>query len=255
MSPSRPRISLVMPAYNEEDNLPLAVELAQPPLAAISPDWEIVLVNDGSADHTAEIADALATEEPRVRVVHHAQNKGLGGALTSGFGAARGEVLAYCDADLPFDLWDLKAAYDSMMAQDADVVAGFRLRRDEGVRRRVYTAAYNGLIRALFGLDVRDVNCPLKLFRREVFEAEGLHSTGSFIDAELLVRALRNGFRIVEFGASYTPRTLGISTLSRPSVIVGILKELVQYRRGRLGPTHPRPAPTVAEPIESDPTS
>ena len=234
----------------------MAVEQAQAPLAAIAPEWEIVLVNDGSVDRTREIADRLAAEEPRVRVVHHDENRGLGGALVTGFSAARGEVFAYCDADLPFDLWDLKAAYDLMEDQGADVVAGFRLRRDEGLRRRVYTAAYNGLVRLLFGLDVRDVNCPLKLFRREVFEVEGLHSTGSFIDAELLVRAYRNGFRIVEFGASYTPRTLGISTLSRPSVIVGILQELVQYKRGRLGPANPQPGTTpTRKPVAQDPTS
>src|SRR5690606_4871106 len=132
------------------------------------------------------------------------------------------------------------------------VVAGYRLTRSEGFRRALYTAAYNGLVRLLFGLRVRDVNCPLKLFRREGFDAEGLHSTGSFIDAEILARARRNGFRIVEFGASYTPRTHGISTLSRPSVIVGILKELVAYRRGRLGPSGRRQGSEVTAAVPED---
>src|SRR5690606_28502087 len=157
---ARPRISLVMPAYNEEENLPVAVERARAPLSAISDRWEVVLVNDGSADQTGPIADTLARADPRVRAVHHAQNRGLGGALVTGFGAARGEVLAYCDADLPFDLWDLKAAYDLMQREGADVVAGYRLAREgDGLRRRLYTAVYNGIVRAALGLRVRDVNC------------------------------------------------------------------------------------------------
>ena len=237
LSPAPPRISLVMPAYNEEENLPEAVHQAVGPLAAIDPRWEIVLVNDASTDDTAAVAEALAAQFPgQVRVVHHTANQGLGGALCSGFGAARGAIFAYCDADLPFDMTVLEEAYALLERDEADVVVGRRLTRDEGWRRALYTAVYNRLVNTLFDLDVHDVNCPLKVFRRGVYDREGLHSAGSFIDAELLARARRNGFRITELGVIYTPRTRGISTLSRPSVIVGILRELMQYRRGALGP-------------------
>ncbi|NNF59599.1 MAG: glycosyltransferase family 2 protein, partial [Rhodothermaceae bacterium] len=221
-----------MPAYNEEENLPEAVQQAVDPLASIDAAWEIVLVNDASTDDTARVAEALAGQYPgQVHVVHHPTNQGLGGALCSGFGAAQGTVFAYCDADLPFDMTVLQKAYAILERDEADVVVGHRLKREEGWRRALYTAVYNRLVNTLFDLDVRDVNCPLKVFRRAVFDREGLHSTGSFIDAELLARAHRNGFRIAELGVAYTPRTRGISTLSRPSVIVGILRELLQYRR------------------------
>lgn len=250
MPAARPRLSLVMPALNEEENLEEAVSRAAGPLTeAVGPGWEIVLVNDGSTDGTEAVAEALAAADPRVRAVHHAQNEGLGGALRSGFAAAQGDVLAYCDSDLPFDMRVLAEAYTLLGRSGADVVSGYRLGRDgEGWRRHLYSAVYNRLVRLAFGLRVRDVNFSLKVFRRAVWEREGLHSTGSFIDAELLARAHRNGFRIAQLGVVYTPRVRGTSTLSRPSVIVGILRDLVRYRRGRLGPV---PLPRLRAPRAS----
>lgn len=237
----RPYISLVLPAYNEEDNIEEAVRLAIPPLEAISARWEIVLVDDASCDRTPEIADRLALAWPgRVHVVHHRQNQGLGGALRSGFYAARGELLAYCDSDLPFDMMALYRAYEVMQEQKADLVAGFRFDRgSEGWHRLLYSFVYNHLVRLVFGLRVRDVNFSLKLFRRAVFDEGGLHSRGSFIDVELLAQAHRNGYRVVQLGVVYTPRTRGTSTLSRPSVILDILREMIRYRAGRLAAPEP----------------
>jgi glycosyltransferase involved in cell wall biosynthesis len=256
MPDARPLLSLVMPAYNEEENLPLAVERARAPLTAAAGDgWEIVVVDDGSTDGTAALADGLAARDPRVRVVHHAQNRGLGGALITGFGAARGAVIAYVDADLPFEMTALAEAYALMRREGADVVAGYRLTREgDGPRRRLYTAVYNGIVRATLGLRVRDVNCPLKLIRREVFEAEGLHSTGVFIDAELLARARRNGFRIVQFGVTYTPRAHGASTLSRPSVVAKTLVDLARFRLGLLGPSKAPARAAARTPAEAAPS-
>lgn len=254
MPDARPRLSLVMPAYNEEENLDEAVRQGAGALtSAVGADWEIVVVNDGSADATGAVADRLAAADPRVRVVHHARNRGLGGALRSGFAAARGAVMAYCDSDLPFDMRALAEAYDRLEASGADVVSAFRLGRgDEGLKRHVYSVVYNALVRAAFGLRVRDVNFSLKLFRRAVWDRAPLQSRGSFIDVELLARAHRNGFRITQFGVAYTPRLRGTSTLSRPSVIVGILREMALYRMGRLeagaaAPEEPVALPEAAE--------
>ena len=254
MPDPRPRVSLVMPAYNEEDNLPLAVAQAREPLGAIAPAWEIVVVNDGSGDRTAAIADELAAADARVRAVHHPQNRGLGAAIATGFDAARGEVLIYCDADLPFEMSALPEAYAVLEREGADVVACYRLDREgDGPRRKLFTAVYNGITRLALGLRVRDVNCPLKVLRREVFEAEGLHSTGVFIDAELLARARRNGFRIVQYGVAYSPRAHGTSTLGRPSVIAKTLVDLARYRLGRLGPSPARTAVTRPTPQRAAP--
>ncbi|HYE57084.1 MAG TPA: glycosyltransferase family 2 protein [Rhodothermales bacterium] len=236
-----PSLSLVLPAYNEEENLVEAVQQAQPHLDAITPGWEIVVVNDGSTDATGALADGLALESGgRIRVVHLTPNGGLGAALRAGFAAARGDVLVYCDSDLPFDMVALTRAHALLEETGADIVTGYRTNREtEGLRRHLYSAAYNALARTLFGLKVRDVNFSLKMFRRTVAEHIGLASRGSFIDVEFLARAHGARFRIAQLGVVYTPRTRGVSTLARPSVIVGILNEMQRYVRGRLEPAGP----------------
>ncbi len=243
-----PSLTLVLPAFNEELNLEEAIGQALPHLMAITPLWEIVIVNDGSRDRTGALADALAAAHPgRIRPVHLAHNQGLGGALRAGFGAARGEVIVYADSDLPFDMVALEHAYALLHRSGADLVCGFRTNRElEGRRRRVYSVVYNRLVRFCFGLRVRDVNFSLKMFRREVGECIGLASQGSFIDAELLARTSAAGFRIAELGVAYTPRVRGVSTLARPGVIVGILRELHRYTQGRLVPAGPLVQPRVS---------
>lgn len=240
-----PYVSLILPAYNEEENIEQAVASAIPPLESISPDWEIVIVNDASTDATPELAEAIAARHPdRIQVLHFADNRGLGTGMRTGFEHARGQVLIYCDSDLPFEMSALRDAHDLLLERRVDLVNGYRANRGaDSPRRRFYTGAYNVLVRAVLGIRVRDVNCPLKLFRREILEAESLQSNGSFIDAELLARARRGGFRIAELPVRYTPRVRGTSTLARPSVIVGILREMALFRVGRL---RGRPASLVA---------
>jgi len=223
-------ISLFLPAYNEEENIERAVLDSVKVLDEISDDWEVIVVNDASLDRTGEIAERLSREIPGVRVIHHEKNTRLGGALRSGFANATKELVFYTDADNPIDMNDLKRAVPMMT--EVDFITGYRLNRDESLKRKVYSRCYNWLIRHIFGLKVRDVNFSFKLVKQEVLKKVKLHSQGSFIDAELLVEAAKYGFRIKEIGLRYYPRTRGESTLATPSVIFKILGELwVYYRR------------------------
>jgi glycosyltransferase involved in cell wall biosynthesis len=223
-------ISVFLPAYNEEENIEQAVMNSVNVLKEISDDWEVIVVNDASKDRTAEIAERLVREVPGVRVIHHQKNTRLGGALRSGFSNATKELVFYTDADNPIDMRDLGKAVPLM--DDADFVTGYRLNRDEPLKRKVYSRCYNWLIRLLFGLKVRDVNFSFKLVKKEVLKKAKLHSMGSFIDAELLIEARKYGFRIKEIGIKYYPRTRGESTLATPSVIFKIMDELwIYYRR------------------------
>ena len=234
-----PYVSLVLPAYNEVLNLERAVAEASGPLARIDPAWEIILVDDASTDGTGALADRLAAEYgdgphgPFVRAVHHAENKGLGGAVRSGFQAARGEVVIYTDSDLPFDMNELEAAHARLIETGADIVCGYRANGHPGLKRKVYSAGYGTLVRAALGVRVQDVNFALKVMRREVLGAVHLTTDGSFIDAELLAEAAQARFQFAEHGVVYTPRVAGTSTLAHPSVIVNILKDLARYRLGR----------------------
>jgi glycosyltransferase involved in cell wall biosynthesis len=189
--------------------------------------YDVLVVDDASTDATGTIADRLARDDPRVRVVHHPRNRKLGGSLKTGFAEARGSVVLYTDADLPFDLLDVGKALRLLRVYEADIVSAYRLdRTGEGPRRAVYSFVYNTLVRALFGLRVRDVNFAFKLLRHEVLEKVDLRSEGSFIDVELLCRAEAAGFRTIQFGVDYFPRSRGVSTLSSGAVVRKILVEL-----------------------------
>jgi glycosyltransferase involved in cell wall biosynthesis len=230
MSPRRaPSISLVIPIYNEEENLEHAVTCAAEALALQPGAWEIIAVDDGSTDDSAAILARLAAAEPRLRVVRHAVNRSLGAALRSGFAAATGDLVLYMDADLPFDPRDLLRAVHALEVTRADMIAGYRLdRTTEGWRRAVLSYVYNLLIGVLFGWPHRDINFSFKLVRRRVLEAVELRAEGSLIDAELVVKARNLGFVIQQLGLDYFPRTRGRSTLSSPRVILRILRELVR---------------------------
>ena len=213
--------------YNEEAYARRAVAAARAALETAIPDWEIVIVDDASTDGTAALADALAREDPRVRVVHNPRNRRLGGALRAGYAAATKDLVFYTDADLPVDLAELPRAVRLLDYQQADVVAAYRFdRTSEGLVRALYTFCYNHLIRTLFGLRVRDVNFAFKVFRRSVLEKFTLTSEGSFIDAEFLLRARKAGCVIIQIGLDYFPRTRGTSTLGSVPVILSILRDM-----------------------------
>jgi glycosyltransferase involved in cell wall biosynthesis len=193
--------------------------------------FDILVIDDASTDDTGAIADKLAAEDRRVGVIHHAKNRKLGGSLKTGFAEATGDLILYTDADLPFDMAEVSKAVRLLRIYDADIVAAYRLdRTGEGPRRLVYSYAYNHLIQLLFGLRLRDMNFSFKLCRRSVFDRVELKSEGSFIDVELLARAQRLGYEIVQFGVDYFPRTRGISTLSSNAVILHLVSEMIGLR-------------------------
>ncbi|MGC8685693.1 MAG: glycosyltransferase family 2 protein [bacterium] len=226
-------ITVFYPMYNEELYIKRAVEAAREVCDLMLkigeiPDYEILLIDDASKDATGRIADELAAGDSRIRVIHHEKNRGLGGALKTGFYNAKMDVILYSDIDLPFDMMELKKAHRLMRYYEADIVAAFRFdRTGEGLRRLIYSYVYNSLIKLIFHLRVKDVNFSFKLVRKEVFNYVKLKSEGSFIDAELLIKAQRYGFKIIQFGTNYFPRTRGISTLSSSSVILKIIKEML----------------------------
>jgi glycosyltransferase involved in cell wall biosynthesis len=229
-------LSIFFPMWNEEAYLHRAVGAAQEICERLVADgeiedYEVIVVDDASTDATGRLADELAAEDPHVRVVHHAVNRKLGGSIKSGFEAAKGDLVLYTDADLPFEMIELVRAVRVLRTYEADIVSAYRLdRTGEGPRRAVYSWAYNGLVRAMFGTKLRDINFAFKLCRRRVLDHVALASEGSFIDAELVIRAQRSGFEIVQIGVDYFPRTRGVSTLSSPAVIRTMLREMRELR-------------------------
>lgn len=224
---ARPSLSLFFPAWNEEEYVQRAVSRATTVLERLTDDWEIIVVNDASTDRTREIAEELARRDSRVRCVSHEVNLKLGGAMKTGFASSTKDIVIYSDMDLPFDLRELERALHLIDYLEADMICAFRFdRTSEGPKRILYSYVYNALIRSLFGVHIKDINFSFKVVHRRVLESIDLQAQGSFIDAELVVKAIRNGFKVFQMGVDYFPRTRGISTLASPQVIVKMVREL-----------------------------
>ncbi|MGH9803076.1 MAG: glycosyltransferase family 2 protein [Blastocatellia bacterium] len=238
-----PTFSIVVPLFNEEENVPLLIESIFNEVSDDPAFLELVLVDDGSRDRTAALVQDHIRREPRIRLVQHGRNRGLGAAIRTGLRNANGDQVLYTDADLPFD-FSLIPKLISLGGHDR-VVLGCRLNRGEGPRRWALTKGYNFLIRVLFGLKVHDVNFACKIIPKALAQAADLKSEGSFIDAEILLEARRYGLEITEFPLTYFPRTLGLSTLSRPQIIFGILREMAGYlKRSSLAGKATLPVPS-----------
>jgi len=243
--PSVPTLSLVIPMFNEEESIGHALDCARAALQRYGGDYEILVVDDASTDRSAELVQAAAADDPRIRLLRHAANRRLGAALRTGFAAARQSLVLYMDADLPFDPEVIPRAVSALEVTRADMIAAYRLdRTGEGWRRTLYSYLYNALIGLLFGWPHRDVNFSFKLMRREVLEAVELRAEGSLIDAELVVKARNLGFVIQQIGLDYFPRTRGRSTLASPGVILQIFRELGRLHREM---RHPRRRAPLAE--------
>jgi len=217
-------LSLFFPMYNEEGNIDRAVASACEVLPRVARRWEVIVVDDGSTDRTAEIGARLVAADDHVRLVQHERNRGYGAAVRSGFESARLALIFFADGDNQFDLGELPqfiAEIDS-----ADVIAGYRITRRDPFLRRLNARLYNGLVSRLFDIGVRDVNCAFKVYRRALLDKLELRSTGALINVEMLARARKHGAVIREVGVHHYPREVGAQTGGNPKVILRAIREL-----------------------------
>ncbi len=217
-------ISVFFPCYNEQGNVTGMVEQTLAVLEKLNADFEVIIVDDGSSDDTGKIADELAGGNDRVKVVHHRTNLGYGAALQSGFKAATKELVFYTDGDGQFDIKEMPGLLGLM--EQCDIVSCYRLNRQDNLVRRINAWCWTKLVCLLFGMKIRDIDCAFKLYKREIFDNIKLVSTGALIDAEILARAIRKGYRVVQQGVHHYPRTAGAQTGANLRVILRAFKEL-----------------------------
>lgn len=220
----RHSISAFFPCFNEEASIEPLTRKMIAVLQKLTDDFEVILVNDGSADNTPVIADRLAKEIPQVRVVHHARNLGYGKALQSGFRAATKELVFYTDGDNQFDVEELADILP--LIESCDIVSCYRLNRQDGPMRKLNAACWTRLVCFLFKMKLRDIDCAFKLYRRPIFDGMNLISTGALIDTEVLARATKKGCSIIQRGVHHYPRKAGNPTGAKLSVIFRAFKEL-----------------------------
>ena len=226
-------LSLFFPCHNEAENLEALVADALAALPALATTYEVILVDDGSRDDTAGVAERLVQRHGGVvRLVRHDVNRGYGGALRSGFAAARYSHLAYTDGDRQFRVADLARLVERAQETRSPVVIGYRLKRADPPLRLVYATLYRVANRVWFGLRVRDVDCAAKLFRRDVLQNISVHSNGAFFSAELLIRLRLAGANALEVGVPHYPRTAGSPTGARLSVIARAVRDFWSLRIG-----------------------
>jgi glycosyltransferase involved in cell wall biosynthesis len=224
-------LSVFFPAHDEAANLEPTVDAALTVLKGLAlQEYEVIIVDDGSTDGTGAIADELAERHTSVRVIHHDTNRGYGAALRSGLAAARLDWIFYSDSDRQFDLSEIELLLP--YAEDFDAVIGYRTNRSEGAVRKINQFLWTRVIRLLFRLDVRDVDCAFKLLRRSAVEqVSPLASDGAVISAELLVKLQRAGASIKQVGVSHHPRSAGRPSGGSPRVIARAFRELFRLRR------------------------
>ena len=227
----RPALTFFFPAYNEEANIEQTVARALADIGPLVESLEVLAIDDGSTDETPQLADALAADDPRVRVVHQ-PNRGYGGALQAGFENGRGALIAFSDGDLQFDLAELKRLLDRLAdrSRPVDAVIGYRIKRRDPFHRLVIAKTYNAIVSVLFGLRVRDIDCAMKVFRREVFDGLRLDSEGPFLSAELLIKLNARGVKMDQVGVTHYPRLAGENTGASFRKILRTFRDIFKLR-------------------------
>ncbi len=238
-------LSVVLPAYNEEAVIADTVQRCVRVLESVAPDYQIVVVDDGSHDRTGEIADALAAENPRVTVVHNRPNRGYGGALIAGFNAVSKPLAFFMDSDGQFDIDDI-ALLLPLAEQGYRTVLGYRKHRKDPPLRILNAWGWNRLVSLLFGLRVRDVDCAFKLYDTALVRVCDIRSEGAMVNTEMLVKLSKLRVPFVQVPVRHYPRVHGSATGANLRVIVHAFRELLRLRRklrdwnAELPPPRPR---------------
>jgi glycosyltransferase involved in cell wall biosynthesis len=251
----KPGLTVFFPAYNDSGTIASLVITARRAARTLTADFEVIVVDDGSVDATAQIADELARTYPEVRVVHHARNRGYGGALQSGFKAATRDLVFYTDGDAQYDPSEMTRLWDAL-DDSVDLVNGYKISRSDPLHRIVIGRVYHHTVRLLFGLKVRDVDCDFRLLRRSIFEQVALEKTSGVICLEMMKKIQDAGFRIAEVPVHHYHRAHGKSQffnfgrLFKTAIDVAKLWVALVVRREHL---RPEPRGLAAEAVPPQP--
>jgi len=206
----QPGLSVFFPAYNDSGTIASLVIAARQTAASLTPDFEVIVVNDGSRDATAQILDELARTYPEVRVVHHSTNRGYGAALRSGFAAATRDLVFYTDGDAQYDPSEMALLWRALRS-DVDLVNGYKISRSDPLHRIVIGRIYHHTVKRLFGLRIRDVDCDFRLLRRSIFDRVSLETSSGVICLEMMKKIQDAGFRVAEVPVHHYHRVYGKS--------------------------------------------
>jgi glycosyltransferase involved in cell wall biosynthesis len=205
-----PGLSIFFPAYNDAGTIASLAIVAHMSARELTDDYEVIVVDDGSPDHTGALLDEMARVYPWLRVVHHGQNRGYGGALRTGFTSARKELVFYTDGDAQYDPRELSRLWEAL-SPDVDFVNGYKITRHDPLHRKLIGRLYHWFVKLAFGLRLRDVDCDFRLMRRGVFDKVKLTRSSGVICVELMKKVQDHGFRIAQVPVHHFHRSYGKS--------------------------------------------
>lgn len=223
-----PELSVFFPAYNEEENIKSTVLKAKKVLQDIAEKWEIIIVNDGSKDKTGEVANQLANNDKRIKVITHNPNRGYGAAFKSGLYNSKYDWIAFTDSDGQFDFSEITNFIQKQEETKADMVIGFYRKRQVSKTKIITSKMWEYAVFLLFGLKVHDIDCGFKFISKKVVNAiPALESErGAFISSEFLIKTRKKGFKIIEIPVTHYPRIAGQGTGRNINVIIESFKDL-----------------------------
>ncbi len=221
-------LSIVIPAYNEEESVESTIREVSDVAQQLQRDYEIIVVNDGSTDGTRQTVLKLIYEIPRLKLVEHHPNLGYGAALKAGFNAATNELIVFVPADGQFTFTEIDRVLNGL--ENADIVCGYRAIRQDNVMRRLNGRGWNAVVRLFFGYLCRDIDCGFKLVKKGVLKQVPLFTNGAMIDTELLAGAHARGFRIAEVPVAHLPRNAGEASGANLRVVLRAFRDLVGFR-------------------------
>ncbi|MEX2016579.1 MAG: glycosyltransferase family 2 protein [Candidatus Hydrogenedentales bacterium] len=222
---NQPSVSIFYPCYNDWGTMGSMVLLTLRTAEQLGLDFDFTIIDDGSADHTQDLLDEIEGRFPQVQVLRHANNRGYGGALRSGFASAAKEWIFYTDGDAQYDVRELQRLLE-LAGPSVDVVQGYKIQRHDPLHRVVIGRLYHWLVKLAFGLELRDVDCDFRLIRRSVFDTVELTRDSGVICAEMMTKIQRAGFRIVEVPVHHYQRAHGTSQFFNFSRVARVALQL-----------------------------
>ncbi|MCL4847081.1 MAG: glycosyltransferase family 2 protein [Acidobacteria bacterium] len=246
-------LSIFFPAYNDAGTIASMVVTALLAARRLTPDHEVIVVNDGSRDQTPQVLDELARVYPQVRIVHHPVNRGYGGALRSGFAHASKDFVFYTDGDAQYDPAEMALLWERF-DDDTDLVNGYKISRSDPLHRIVIGRLYHHTVKLLFGLRVRDVDCDFRMMRRSIFDTVHLTKSSGVICLELMKKVHDAGLRVAEVPVHHYHRAYGRSQffnfrrIGRTGIDVLKLWVDLVVRKRHLHGAAPGPGPAACTP-------
>ena len=222
----RPSITAFFPCYNDAGTIASIVFLTELTLRKLTDDYEIVVIDDASTDHSLVILRELESRLSRLRIIQHEKNRGSGAALRTGVSHATKELVFYTDGDFQYDVAELELLL-AALTDNVDVVNGYKISRSDPLRRRILGEVYRHLTRLLFGLSIRDVDCDFRLLRRKVLDRVHLDRDGGSICVEIIKKIQDAGFRIIEVPVHHYSRPYGESQFFTAGRVFRVALDLI----------------------------